>query len=667
MASQWSTFGGRTDLGSAHLCSFKVDKLNIKYNRQAKRVVQFDFEKGTVTNQEKDAKSKELKMAALHEVVESSRPLTVTVHFRAISKSQQGVSWDLTFQNEADFATAKYLFRCVEEDKEWSAVVRDADGVHCLETRILKAGIIARLGKRGVKPRLVVVCPGKLFIFKQNPVGSYVRFVSNLIGAAVSRDGENINVQTNGGKLIALTSFDGEMGEWESALMEAASAKPLTKEPAKPPPPPPAEPKPPPPGAEEVAKEARRRASSAVALETTIEAEAEAAAKAQADMEAAREAEERAKAEAEALAKAEAEAKEAEAKEAAEAARKEAEEEAKALEAARKEAEEEAAFARQEEERAIRTAMDEGIGLTISAGDDKMAEYWRKWKERKGEKPVKEQAEYFLYKFNAHTGHADITRTVVTDLVVEYSRFDDRKVGILESDQAMRLLEARNETKTYTELVELLKSIDADMDGKISFLEFACSVFRKSWTDLHAEIEVAVQRTQAMSIAEKEESQVLEQKQAFSRARQASVAIRNQKEEAERLRLEREKELTGVAASKAFFARQAEEASKTTEAKAQANAEEIRHDYAKRKEEKQIEKDKKAAEEARAKAEAEAIATAEAEAKRLEEERRIAYEEEKRREEEETAARLMKEKEERAERRAKFAAERAKMFEGGGN
>ena len=52
MAS-WGSFGSREDISPAYLCSFAVQKLNIKYNKSAKRVIQFDFERGVVTNCEK--------------------------------------------------------------------------------------------------------------------------------------------------------------------------------------------------------------------------------------------------------------------------------------------------------------------------------------------------------------------------------------------------------------------------------------------------------------------------------------------------------------------------------------------------------------------------------------------------------------------------------------
>lgn len=41
----------------------------------------------------------------------------------------------------------------------------------------------------------------------------------------------------------------------------------------------------------------------------------------------------------------------------------------------------------------------------------------------------------------------------------------------------MQLLEARNNTKTFVELRQLVADIDLDHNRKLSFLEFACAIF----------------------------------------------------------------------------------------------------------------------------------------------------------------------------------------------
>ena len=103
-----------------------------------------------------------------------------------------------------------------------------------------------------------------------------------------------------------------------------------------------------------------------------------------------------------------------------------------------------------------------------------------------------EQAEYFLRKFNRH---GDINRPKVMILKKEFEVFDDRPGGPhgeLEEDQAMRLLESRGEAHTLKEIRAMVESIDLDQNHKLSFLEWACAIFKKSWVDLHSDIAVEV-------------------------------------------------------------------------------------------------------------------------------------------------------------------------------
>jgi len=129
------------------------------------------------------------------------------------------------------------------------------------------------------------------------------------------------------------------------------------------------------------------------------------------------------------------------------------------------------------------------------------------------------QAEFFLLKFQKD---ADIARQAVYKLMEQFSAFDGRKQGELEEHEALRLLESRNSTKTFRELREMVADIDLDHNRKLSFLEWACAIFNKSWQKLHeasvdpeelakalalsnqAEAELA---KAALSLAEKEEEE----------------------------------------------------------------------------------------------------------------------------------------------------------------
>ena len=100
-----------------------------------------------------------------------------------------------------------------------------------------------------------------------------------------------------------------------------------------------------------------------------------------------------------------------------------------------------------------------------------------------------EQMEFFLRKFNRHP---DVKRPAVWKLMKEFEKFDDDKAGELNEHQALRLLEARGETKTAADMREMVKELDSDANGKLSLLEWCCAIFGKSWEELHAEVHVEV-------------------------------------------------------------------------------------------------------------------------------------------------------------------------------
>lgn len=71
----------------------------------------------------------------------------------------------------------------------------------------------------------------------------------------------------------------------------------------------------------------------------------------------------------------------------------------------------------------------------------------------------------------------------ITEKLKEYKRFDLANNGELEENNAMRLLESRGETKTATELRAILNSIDFNNNHKLSFLEWCCYLYSKSYEE----------------------------------------------------------------------------------------------------------------------------------------------------------------------------------------
>ncbi len=55
----------------------------------------------------------------------------------------------------------------------------------------------------------------------------------------------------------------------------------------------------------------------------------------------------------------------------------------------------------------------------------------------------------------------------------------------MQEHEALRLLENRHETKTFKELRQMVIDIDIDQNRELSFLEWACAIFNKSWAQLH--------------------------------------------------------------------------------------------------------------------------------------------------------------------------------------
>jgi len=313
------------------------------------------------------------------------------------------------------------------------------------------------------------------------------------------------------------------------------------------------------------------------------------------------------------------------------------------------------------------------------------------WKSRY---PTSElQAEFFLLKFQKH---GDFTRSALFDLLKQFKTFDKQVQGELEEDQAMHLLESRNQTKTFRELRSMVAEIDLDQNRKLSFLEWACAIFSKSWQELHSpsvdpeEVAAALRlqeqaqaaleqaardaeataQMEALKLQEQEEaerySQLTEQEKKDHDER-----VRRRKEELERIKREEEEErqrTTGQAGVKGSAAKFHYAAKDTVDTTAE-NAARLKAEAAARREKKRLEEEKvKAdalaavkAEEARLASIAKAEAEAEAEKARLEAEK--ADEERKKAESGSEAQRAEREAYEAAKHQAEEEARRKKEEE----
>ena len=90
---------------------------------------------------------------------------------------------------------------------------------------------------------------------------------------------------------------------------------------------------------------------------------------------------------------------------------------------------------------------------------------------------AEDQLELFVWRWK------DISRAEITERLKEFKKFDVKKTGELEENQAMMLLESRGETKTAVELRAMVAEIDKDHNHKVNFLEWCCAIYKKSWED----------------------------------------------------------------------------------------------------------------------------------------------------------------------------------------
>eukprot|EP01120_Amphizonella_sp_Union-15-10_P009178 TRINITY_DN3431_c0_g1_i1.p1 TRINITY_DN3431_c0_g1~~TRINITY_DN3431_c0_g1_i1.p1 ORF type:complete len:367 (-),score=119.86 TRINITY_DN3431_c0_g1_i1:39-1139(-) len=171
----------------------------------------------------------------------------------------------------------------------------------------------------------------------------------------------------------------------------------------------------------------------------------------------------------------------------------------------------------------------------MQSDDEAWKESAATWRERYPNADL--QAEFFLLKFGA-----DIARSRVIELRDQFKRFDSRKRGELEEHEALRLLEARGEARTYTRLQEIVQSIGLEYKGGLGFLEWLCAVLETSWIKLHMPSIDPDVILKLEALAEEAEKIIQEMRAAKEEAIAQSEEVLKLTEEEERRRQQAEHE-----------------------------------------------------------------------------------------------------------------------------
>ena len=132
------------------------------------------------------------------------------------------------------------------------------------------------------------------------------------------------------------------------------------------------------------------------------------------------------------------------------------------------------------------------------------------------------QAEYFLRQF---ADHEDVKRKEVASMLKSFCRFDKGKKGYLEEDEAMMMLERRGDPTSFVDLRGKVRDIDLHAKRNLSFCEWVCAVFDKSWIELHTrkEIEVTPEMQAEMDAMKAEVAEAeAEAEAAYARAQVAA-------------------------------------------------------------------------------------------------------------------------------------------------
>jgi len=181
---------------------------------------------------------------------------------------------------------------------------------------------------------------------------------------------------------------------------------------------------------------------------------------------------------------------------------------------------------------------------------------------------VEQQKELFLYK------NQDVSREEINDMLKDFKKFDIGNKGEINYHEAMRLLEFRGSAKTAKELMNMVGDMDRDNNLHVTFIEWCCAYYQKSYDELfnfadedarRLAVDAAMQYGEDARNAEIEIDQAKKRKELQAQLRATA--------------LERESKLTGVAGMKAFFARKVEGAQDMTK----TNEQQIKEEAARRK------------------------------------------------------------------------------------
>ncbi|KAI5075249.1 hypothetical protein GOP47_0009325 [Adiantum capillus-veneris] len=134
--------------------------------------------------------------------------------------------WEVAAQNIAEKFCLQHILECIANNVAIEDVVRIGreKGIVGLDKSIIKHGRVQRkaINQKRLDDRYLVLCPGKLFVFKNFDIkGKHVRYVTSLLGATVRMLSEECEFQilAPGSKTISLILESQEdLTSWVEAL-----------------------------------------------------------------------------------------------------------------------------------------------------------------------------------------------------------------------------------------------------------------------------------------------------------------------------------------------------------------------------------------------------------------------------------------------------------------
>lgn len=174
------------------------------------------------------------------------------------------------------------------------------------------------------------------------------------------------------------------------------------------------------------------------------------------------------------------------------------------------------------------------------------------------------QVEFFLIKF------PDVPRDAISKLQQQFDKEDSKHRGELEDDEALRLLEARGETKTVKEFRKMFHKLDLDGNHKLGFLELCCTMHNKSWEALHAVGGDPTQVENLKNLASQAAMHLQKQEEELKKLSSMSVEAKQKSDHAAAVLQKAAEEKAKVDAEFAEKKRQQDEKHKQEEEKKQA-------------------------------------------------------------------------------------------------